>query len=337
MVRRPSRHVRHERRSTRCCCRASSRTLGACSPIERVVDLTRGALDAARESGTAFEIVDALSILRLTYMAAGDLARSDAAAHEYEEMVQAIRIPRYMAGVEQRRAIARRCLPAVSSRRRRTRTRRTCCNRSTSTSKGSRRRCSRSATSKVASTRSGPRSREWAIQYDRPAWKFGYATLLALQGEHDSARAVVTPMLEAGIAAVVPHDDLYFLCIAAAATTLVEIGDPTYAGALFDVLAPHTSRVIVAGSGALCWGSIHRFLGPLAALLGNTDRAIVHFEAAMAVHERLGARPFLARDRLAYADLLRGAGGDSVRIETLQRTGLALARELGMRQVVARY
>ena len=175
------------------------------------------------------------------------------------------------------------------------------------------------------------------MQYDRPAWKFGYATLLAMQGEHDDARVVLVPMLDAGFEAIVPHDDLYFLCIAAAATTVVELGDAAYAAPLFDLLAPHASPVIVAGSGALCWGSMHRFLGPLAALLGNTERAIVHFEAAMAVHERLGARPFLARDRLAYAELLREVGGDSVRIENLQRTGLALARELGMREVIARY
>jgi hypothetical protein len=52
----------------------------------------------------------------------------------------------------------------------------------------------------------------------------------------------------------------------------------------------------------------------------------------MAVHERLGARPFLARDRLAYAQMLRARGGDELRIDTLERTGRALARELGMRQ-----
>ncbi|HET9728069.1 MAG TPA: helix-turn-helix transcriptional regulator, partial [Acidimicrobiia bacterium] len=125
------------------------------------------------------------------------------------------------------------------------------------------------------------------------------------------------------------------LCIAAAATTIVEIGDPTHAPALYELLAPHASRVIVTAEGALCWGSIHRFLGPLAALLGNSHRASVHFEAAMAVHERLGARPFLARDRLAYARMLRASDGDAVRIETLERTGLALARELGMRRFAA--
>jgi hypothetical protein len=78
---------------------------------------------------------------------------------------------------------------------------------------------------------------------------------------------------------------------------------------------------------------MHRFLGPLSALLGNADRAGVHFEAAMALHERLGARPFLARDRLAYARMLRAAGGDAVRVATLERTGAALASELGMRCV----
>jgi hypothetical protein len=117
----------------------------------------------------------------------------------------------------------------------------------------------------------------------------------------------------------------------------VQLGEPRYAADLYDLLAPHASRVIVTAQGALCWGSIHRFLGPLCALMSHPDRAAVHFEAAMAVHERLGARPFLARDRLAFATMIRDTGGDSARIEHLERTGLALARELGMRTLTARY
>ena len=71
--------------------------------------------------------------------------------------------------------------------------------------------------------------------------------------------------------------------------------------------------------------------------MGNGDRASMHFEAAMSIHERLGATPFLARDRLAYARLLRSLGGDRLRIEDLSRTGLALAEQLGMPSVVARH
>jgi hypothetical protein len=96
----------------------------------------------------------------------------------------------------------------------------------------------------------------------------------------------------------VPRDEQYFraLCVGASAANLL--------GASARALSPHASRVVVAGEGALCWRSVHRFLGPLAALLGQVGRASMHFEAATSIHEQLGAKPFLVRDRLEHADLL---------------------------------
>jgi DNA-binding SARP family transcriptional activator/tetratricopeptide (TPR) repeat protein len=305
--------------------------LSASSPIERVVEYARASCDAARAAGTATELAEALSMLRRTYLAAGDLVRSEEIALEYEELVRAIRIPRFMAGVVQRRAM--RALLA---------------GRFTEAEALANEAIALQPTEefleglavqlfaiRFEQGRLGevrPAVETWAATYERPAWQIGYAALLAESGEHAAALDVLTPFLDVGLAGVIPHDDLFFLCIAAAANTVAECGDPTHASTLYELLAPHASRVIVTAEGALCWGSVQRFLGPLAALQREMDRAAVHFEAAMAVHERLGARPFLARDRLAYARMLRAADADGVRVETLERTGHALARELGMRR-----
>src|SRR5262249_34149903 len=153
----------------------------------------------------------------------------------------------------------------------------------------------------------------WASEYDRPAWRIGYAALLAEMNELEAARAAIAPVVDAGLADVVPPDDLYFLCLATTGATLVATRDAERAAPVYEVLPPHASRVIVAASGALCWGSVHRVLAPLAELIGNPEQAAFHFEAAMTMHERLGARPFLARDRLAYARMLRKAGGHARR------------------------
>jgi DNA-binding SARP family transcriptional activator len=305
--------------------------IGASSPIERVIDMARAACDAARTSGASAELVEGLSQLRRAYLATGDLVRSDEVAQDYEALVQSVRIPRFMAGVAQRRAmralLAGRFAEAEAY-----------ANESVSLQstpeffEGLAVQLFAICYEQDRLDEIRPAVEAWSSESNRPAWKIGYAVLLAGSGEFDAARALIAPFLEAGMAKVVPPDELYFLCLAAAATTIVAIGEPEHAPALYELLAPHASRVVVTAEGALCWGSVHRFLGPLAALIGNTERAGVHFEASMAVHERLGARPFLARDRLAYAQMLRARGGDELRIVTLERTGRALARELGMRQ-----
>ena len=176
----------------------------------------------------------------------------------------------------------------------------------------------------------------WAAQDTRAAWKVGLAALHAELGEIDAARLILAPLVATRFDSV-PRDELFFLSLTVAAWTVVLLEDRDAAEVLYGLLSPHTSRVVVAGEGAVCWGSVHRFLGPLSALLGNGGTASMHFEASISIHERLGALPFLARDRLAYAELLRRQNGDPVRIEDLHRTGLSLAASLGMGAAFERY
>ena len=310
--------------------------LGASSPIERIVELARGARDAAREAGNTFELVSALSVLRLAQLGAGDLATSDEVARSYEELVRSVRIPRYMAGVEQRRAdagAARGSLRGGGGARER------------GVRAAAHRRIPRGPRGAVVRDllrarpfRRDPTGSRGVVGAVRPTGVEDRAGHTARRGRRPRRRARRDRARARGRAFdVAPPDDLFFLCVAAAATTIVALGDDEHATELFELLAPHASRVVVAASGALCWGSVHRFLGPLAALTGNVERASVHFEAAMAVHERLGARPFLARDRLAVRhDAARGRRRREAVSDALDRTGRALARELGMRHLVDR-
>jgi hypothetical protein len=293
-------------------------------------------LDAARESGSASDTVISLSQLRLAHLAAGDLAQSDAMGQQYEELAMTLRIPSYMAGVEQRRAM--RALLAGRFLEAEAHSNQTYALQPTPAYfEGLAVQLFAICYEQGRLDEIRPAVEAWAAEYDRPAWNIGLGGLLAEAEELDAARAAVRPYLDAGLSAVLPRDDLYFLSLAVVGTVVAASGDAEYAPEVYELLAPHASRVIVAAAGALCWGSIHRVLGPLDALTGNVERASVHFEAAMALHERLGARPFLARDRLAYAAMLSANGGDAVRIAQLRRTGLALARELDMQTVVSRY
>jgi DNA-binding SARP family transcriptional activator len=310
--------------------------LQAHSPIERIVELHRETCDIARDSGDLVALTLAASQLRLSYLAAGDLVRSDEAARQYEELANATRIPSLLAGVEQRRAM-REILAGRFAEGDAHSNHAYTLQSTPAYLEGVAVQLFASSYERGRLDDIRPAVEMWASEYDRPAWRIGYAALLAEMNELDAAQGVIAPVIDAGLVAVVPPDDLFFLSLAAAGTTLVATRDAERAAHVYELLAPHASRVIVAASGALCWGSVHRVAGPLADLLGDTEQAGVHFEAAMTMHERLGARPFLARDRLAYARMLRKVGGDPLRIAELERTGLALARELDMRSVLEQY
>ena len=302
--------------------------VGAWSPIERVVDLARAAVEAAREDGDAPELVESLSALRRAYLAGGDLAKSDEIGREYEDLVRTIRIPRYQAGVAQRRAM--RALLA-----------------------GRFTEAQAHAEEAVALQPNAeffeglavqlfairflqgrlhevkPAVEAWAQQNPRTGWTIGHAMLLTMTGDAEAGRAMLEPYVTARFENV-PRDELYFLTLSTATMAVLQLGDRAAAEVLYELLAPHASRIIVAAEGAVCWGSIHRFLGPLAVVCEQPDLAAMHFEAAIAAHERLGALPFLAADRIAFADLLDASTRDTVRSGELRRTGLALARQLGL-------
>lgn len=306
--------------------------IAASSPVERVVDLARAGAADARESGNEFEVIEALSVLRRVHLAAADIVACEEAARHYEELVSSVRIPRFMAGVEQRRAMMALLQGRFSE---------------------AEAHAAEAVTlqplpeflegyavqlfalrfeqGRLQEVREAVQS--WAEQDARTAWRIGLSALQAELGELDAARRTLSPVVASRFESV-PRDELFFLSLAAAAWTADLLEDRDTAGVLYELLSPHASRVIVAGEGAVCWGSVHRFLGPLSALLGNVERASTHFEAAISIHERLGARPFLARDRLAYSHLLREQGGDALRTDELERTGLLLARRLGMRSLV---
>lgn len=62
------------------------------------------------------------------------------------------------------------------------------------------------------------------------------------------------------------------------------------------------------GGAVLCPGSIARPIADLALTAGRVDAAIEHYQRAIAMDTRIGARPFLALSRLGLADALRTRG-----------------------------
>jgi hypothetical protein len=85
-------------------------------------------------------------------------------------------------------------------------------------------------------------------------------------------------------------------------------------------------------------GAVDRYLGLLAATIGQLDDAERHFSEAIRLNEQMGARPWVAhsQDDLARLLLLRNQDGDRSRADTLQLEALETARRLGMSALEAR-
>ena len=95
------------------------------------------------------------------------------------------------------------------------------------------------------------------------------------------------------------------------ADVVIELGDPAFAGPLFERLAPWAGQW--SNSGATAENPISHYLGGLAEVLGRYDEAEAYFAQSVRMCERLGARFFLAQTQLLWGRMLArrsGAGAD---------------------------
>ena len=82
----------------------------------------------------------------------------------------------------------------------------------------------------------------------------------------------------------------------------------------------------------VCCGANARYLGMLTTVMGDWATAEAHFEAALAMDERLQAWPWFAHTKHEFALMLRerGRAGDRERADSLLATASASAERFGM-------
>jgi DNA-binding CsgD family transcriptional regulator/tetratricopeptide (TPR) repeat protein len=107
------------------------------------------------------------------------------------------------------------------------------------------------------------------------------------------------------------------------------------AALVYPVLAPLTGTNVMIGHGVACYGAVDRYLGMLAATLGDSDGATHHFEAALSLNRRIGASTWLAHTAYEYGRVLLGQG-DSERGGQLLTEAALLAETVGMPTLLAR-
>jgi DNA-binding CsgD family transcriptional regulator len=168
------------------------------------------------------------------------------------------------------------------------------------------------------------------------AWAPGLAALLADLGMETEARRALARLRADGLD--VGRQGLWLGTLTYLTDACSALGDAETAAAVYSELAPYSGKNIQIGHLVTCQGSADRYLGMLAATLGEWSRAEEHFEAALALNERLGARTWFAHTMVEYARMLlaRSAGTDRARAAALLGDAVQLAEECGLAFVLTK-
>lgn len=136
------------------------------------------------------------------------------------------------------------------------------------------------------------------------AWR---ALPLVRMGRRAEASAVIDRLAANDFDLVM--DAAWLEVIASVAEACVEVGDQNAARQLLPIIAPYADRFATGGTGAICFGSMHRHAGLLAHCAGELDRADEHFHQALQANRRAGATLLVAHTQRQHADLLHDRGG----------------------------
>jgi hypothetical protein len=158
----------------------------------------------------------------------------------------------------------------------------------------------------------------------------------AERGDDEAARRLLEPLVDQ--ISRLPREQLSASSLAVPCLAVARLDHREAAHRLHRVLRPYGEHIIATTIPNLivCYGSGSLYLGLLATTGSRWAEACGHFEAAIGAHERLGARPLLARTRYEYARMLlrRGRAADRGRALELLEQASAAASAIGMAALV---
>lgn len=171
-----------------------------------------------------------------------------------------------------------------------------------------------------------------AVEADpsRPVLRCALAVAMSELGRPDGSRRLLDQLSRDDFAELPVNND-WLLSAALLAELIASIGDAGLAETLYRRLAPHDG--LNGDTEEVSAGAVSRYLGLLAATPGRLDQAASHFEDALAMNQRTGARPWTARTQHDYARLLltRNKAEDGHRARELLDRAHASYRELHIR------
>jgi len=169
-----------------------------------------------------------------------------------------------------------------------------------------------------------------------PVWRVTLAGLYCETDQLDDARAEMHKLAAGDFE--ISLDWTWASAVISLAQVCRDIGDRELAARFYPQLQPVAGQVGVTANSMVCYGSLAFPCGLLAACLERWDDAEPHFNEAVAMNERIGARPWLVRTRRAYADMLldRNAAGDRAHAADVIAVAHAEASRLGMQREIVR-
>jgi DNA-binding CsgD family transcriptional regulator len=160
-------------------------------------------------------------------------------------------------------------------------------------------------------------------------WRPGFVALLAELGMEAEARRELARLAAGGLDAY--RESLWLTSLTYLTDACAALGDEATAALVYPELEPLGGGNVMIGHLVSCYGAADRYLGMLAATLGESDRAIEHFEHALELNRRMGAATWLAHTAYEYGRFLLGRGrGDRDEARALLGEAASLARHIGM-------
>ena len=165
-------------------------------------------------------------------------------------------------------------------------------------------------------------------------WGPGLVALLAELGMEAEARRELARVLGDGLDPF--RSSLWLTSLVYLTDAAAALGDAEAAALLYPELAPFAGGNVMIGHLVSCYGAADRYLGMLAATLGEAELAESHFERALDLNRAMAAGTWLAHTAYEYGRFLRSRRGDRARADALLGEAAALARRIGMPGLLGR-
>jgi DNA-binding CsgD family transcriptional regulator/tetratricopeptide (TPR) repeat protein len=166
-------------------------------------------------------------------------------------------------------------------------------------------------------------------------WRPGLVALLAELGMEDDARRELALLAAEGLDAY--RESLWLTSLTYLADASAALGDETTAALVYPELESRAGSNVMIGHLVSCYGAADRYLGMLAATLGEPALAVEHFERALELNRRMGAATWHAHTAYEYGRFLLARGrGDRDRAAALLAEAASLAGNIGMPALLGR-
>jgi ATP/maltotriose-dependent transcriptional regulator MalT len=167
-------------------------------------------------------------------------------------------------------------------------------------------------------------------------WGPAFAALLAELGMEHEARRALERVRQEGLDPY--RSTLWVASVSYLADAAALLGDEEMASLIYPELAPLSGANIIIGHGVASYGSADRYLGRLAATLGDYDTALEHLERALAANRAMGANTWVAHTLYEFGRTLRmrGRHEDEAPAAALLSEAATLAERIGMPMLLAR-